>query len=323
MANGVTRISGREEVASVSGSEDFKATQIALNPGMDTFIWLRNQVSGWEKYKYVSLQAVYIPSQATTQTAGTVYMAYDYDPEDAPPDSAAELSTFETTCSGRVYESSFISLNTRRAFSGVQNKKIRSGPVASGLSLYDPASLTIATEDCADGTPIGKLWLYYDLILTSQQTAPSKAVCHTASAMSTITDQLTTAPDAWTDCNVPKTPQTPDNIDALRVADHVDGAYLTLPIGTYRVTWTYRINVDVAGINDVQARVSKNGHLIHHNQHHQSFSTATAKSSTFQLSCLYYGDGVSALRFEILLVSGGTAAVANFNHQYLLVELTN
>jgi hypothetical protein len=323
MANGVTRISGREEVASIYGSVGFSTTQFTLNPGLNTFTWLKNQVLGWEKYKYVSLQAVYIPSQATTTTAGTVYMAYDYDPEDAPPDSAAELSTFETTCSGRVYESSVLSLNTGRAFSGVQHKKVRTGPVPSGLTLYDPATLTIATEDCKDDTPIGKLWLYYDLILTSQQTAPSKPICHTASSVYILLDAVTTAYDTWINCLSVPTVQPPDKIDALQFVIYVDGSNLTLPLGTYRITWTYRIHANVRGISDVHTQIYKSPNSVVEGQHHQSFDTSSTKSSSHQLSCIVYGDGVSSIQFQLKIVTGSEAATATMNTQYLLVELLN
>lgn len=164
-----TFITGHEEIATVFGSVSFQATQYKINPGLPTYTWLSTQAKGWDKYKFSKLEFVYIPSEAVVTTPGSVYIVADFDPTDSPPQSLASMSTFETQSNGRVFEAVRLNVPSKHMFDGIQTKKIRCGPVSGDLQLYDAASVSICTIS-STASPIGQLWVYYELELISRQT---------------------------------------------------------------------------------------------------------------------------------------------------------
>jgi hypothetical protein len=166
-------ICGQEQVATVEGSVTFNATQYHINPGLSLYTWLSTQAKGWEKYRFKTFEVVYVPAEAVTTTSGSVYICLDYDPTDAAPQTLAGLSTYETQYNGRVYDSVSCRADVKRMFDGVQAKKIRCGPVAGDLQLYDAATFSLATVSCANTNAIGQLWVYYEIELISRQTEPT------------------------------------------------------------------------------------------------------------------------------------------------------
>jgi hypothetical protein len=226
-SNGRNYISGFEEFATVNGSVAFTATKYEFNPGLAAYTWLAGQSAGWEKHHFRRLQFVYVPAEAVTTTAGSVYLAADYDPVDPAPPTLASLSTYESQVNGRVYEKLTLTCAPARMYDGVQNKRIRDGPVTGDLELYDPCSFTFATIACANANAIGQLWVYYEVDLISRQTdtgtpVPPSLVVRNGSA----NQGLATA--------------TPENIDFDEVitagfsTTNVAGL-LTLPPGAYTI----------------------------------------------------------------------------------------
>lgn len=191
-SNGKSVVRAHEQIATVSGSVGFSATKYQVNPGLSIYTWLSGQATGWEKHRVRKFQVVYVPAEAVTTTAGSVYLAFDYDPMDSAPQTLAALSTFETQSNGRVYEKISLDLNCNRAYDGIQAKKIRCGPVGSDLQLYDAASFTVATISCANTDPIGQLWVYYEIELISQQTEPSQRVSPSSSVFNLSANQTFT-----------------------------------------------------------------------------------------------------------------------------------
>lgn len=165
-----TRISGHELIGALSGTVGYGVNKIYVNPGLSVYTWLSQQAHGWEKYKFISLELIYVPSNAVTTTPGSVFLVADYDAEDpAPPDLQA-LSTYETQSSGKVYESVHLKPLFKRMNDVPGHKFIRDTAVAANLSLYDPCSFSVATVDCANTNPLGQLWVNYTVELISPQT---------------------------------------------------------------------------------------------------------------------------------------------------------
>ncbi len=187
--NGRSIIKAHEQIATVSGSVGFSTTKYYVNPGLGIYTWLSGQAAGWEKHRIRKFQVVYIPAEAVTTTAGSVYLAFDYDPMDAAPASLASLSTYETQANGRVYEKVSLDMNCGRAYDGVQAKKIRNGPVGSDLQLYDAATFSFSTISCANTNALGQLWVYYEVELISQQSEPTIKVNPSLSVFNTSAPQ--------------------------------------------------------------------------------------------------------------------------------------
>jgi hypothetical protein len=144
-----------------------------VNPGLSSFTWLSQRALGWEKYKFLRLEFVYIPSTAVTSTPGSVYLGLDYDPTDAAPGSLGAMSSYESFEPQRVFLSKSILAKRNRMFDGVQYKRIRCGPVAGDLELFDGCSLIIATDNCSSAAAIGDVWVNYEIELVSPQTEPA------------------------------------------------------------------------------------------------------------------------------------------------------
>jgi hypothetical protein len=168
-------IEGDIEFLNVNNSTSFSAVRIELNPGLSSTFGTRaaNIAKGYERYRFVRLQASYVPTEAVTTTSGQVYLAAEYDPNDDAPSSLQALSTYQTQRNGRVYEKVTLDFNIASMFSGIQSKKVRCGPLPGDLSVHDPGSLILATDSGANANAIGKMWLHFRIQLSSPQTDPS------------------------------------------------------------------------------------------------------------------------------------------------------
>lgn len=171
----VTRIAHHELIGSVNGSTAFTATRYQVNPGLPgTFVWLSSQAQLYEKFRFSFLSLVYVPSEAQYSTPGTVYLAADYDPDDAAPSTEQALGSYETLASVRVFDEGRMYVDARR----VQNAKlkVRCGPRAGSRLLYDPCSFIFATVGMTGAAAIGKLYVEYIVELISPQVEPSSPV---------------------------------------------------------------------------------------------------------------------------------------------------
>lgn len=82
-----------------TGSAFHVALNQTVNPGIfQSFPWLSPIANQYEYYEFISLRYRFQPAVATT-TAGTAYVALDYDWMDAPPVSAMVMSAWQSTVS--------------------------------------------------------------------------------------------------------------------------------------------------------------------------------------------------------------------------------
>lgn len=175
----------RELVMSVTGSVNFQVLRtLALNPGLiATFPWLATQAIGWEKYRFNSLRFCYYTRTGST-TPGSVLLAPDYDAADTPPLSEAAASAYTDVAEDAPWKNITCELSKKHMGSG--DRYIRSGPLAPNLDVktYDVGQLFLC---CLDGTavPWGKLWVEYDVVLSSPQLPPSGGVLLDAAVWNT------------------------------------------------------------------------------------------------------------------------------------------
>lgn len=171
-----TTICGSEFIDTINGSVSFDSTKYQVNPGLPIFTWLSERASGFEKYFWRKLVFEYVPAEAVTTTAGSIYMVADYDPEDSKPSSLSALATYETQNESRVFQKFSLDVSSKRMFDGVQRKKVRRGPVGGDLQLYDGCSLSVGTISCSGSSAIGQLWCHYEIDLISPQTDPTSGI---------------------------------------------------------------------------------------------------------------------------------------------------
>lgn len=173
-----TVIDGSELFATVDTLlvPEFNSKIYRFNPGLDLYPRLSKIALAYEKYTVRKLQVVFVPTRATTITPGSVYLAADFDPCEAPPGNISALSTYEVQSSTRLFDKCVLDIPPSRMHDGVRAKKMRCGPVAGDLSLYDACSIVVATFGCEDQIGIGQLWIHYELVLISPQVEPTRPV---------------------------------------------------------------------------------------------------------------------------------------------------
>jgi len=230
-----TRVTGAELVAVLNGSTGFSSGRIAVNPGLPDFVRLSNQAAGFEKYKIRRWKIRYVPSQAVTTTAGSVYLGFDYDPTDAPPTTLAALSTYASLKDGRTFETFDCPGNVSTMHDGIQVKMLRSTPVPGSTRGYDACSMIWATTDMINTNPIGQLWVEYDVELISRQTETPVIANSINMNYATQFQSFTTTPSlvTWTNAYAGfPVPLTGGNIFQLP-----GGAYIaTFTLNTQRLT---------------------------------------------------------------------------------------
>jgi hypothetical protein len=170
--NGKTIIKGVVEFSTVAGSTSFSATRIQMNPGLSHFTGLATEASLYDKYRVRKWNIEYVPSNAVYTTAGIVYLAYDVDSGDGLPTSSSALANYEGSVRDQVYECFKLVVPPHLIHSSGAFKKVRAGPVTNMLDTYDVGNLIVATDDCADTSDLGKLYLEYELEMVNRQFDP-------------------------------------------------------------------------------------------------------------------------------------------------------
>jgi len=190
------RVRHREYVGDVGATtSDWSVVNtFAINPGMpSTFPWLSMLAQVFETYEVHALAFIY-QAALPTSTAGTVYLAYDYDSADpAPANKASMMSNMSA-----VSCSSWASTRLPYVPQGnhLNNKFTRNSSLASGLDIktYDAGKFFIAAEGFAVSTP-GNVYVEYDITLripqipTTIETAQSLRITYgSTSAISNLND---------------------------------------------------------------------------------------------------------------------------------------
>lgn len=185
-------ISHTELVTLVSGTTNFTATSIAMQPGLGgTFTWLASQTAGWEKYKWDSLSAIYV-TRTGSNTNGTVMLVPDYDAADPAPLNEVAAASYHGASDDVPWKNQIVHLDMKRS----KELFLRNGPPGPNLDIktYDFANLFVCT---ADGTAVnwGKVFIKYTVTLYNSQviTLPNTGGTATASAGLDATNTLVNA----------------------------------------------------------------------------------------------------------------------------------
>jgi hypothetical protein len=230
---GNTRIVHCEQVLAINGSDAFTVQQLQLNPGLSgSFPWLSGRASGYEKYRIHNFGVSYVPSKAVSTTVGNVCLAFDYNPDDGTPSSWANISTYESNVSGMARSMISLKAKANRLHDQCGHLQVRCGPVGGSLKFSDGASLLIATEDCADSSEVGKIYLSYDIELSSPQTEPGTKVSRSTATWRLASDQTFTSTVA-ADLNF-------DTVADNGLGLTEVGGVFTLPCAQYLITLTTR-----------------------------------------------------------------------------------
>lgn len=162
-----TRVRHRELIAAVAGTTSFTATAFSINPGLAaTFPWLSTQALAWEKYKFTRLAFCYY-TRAPTSTQGSYLLAPDYDAADAAPATETIASSYNGAVEDAVWKDTCCELDPKL----FNELFVRTTTLAANLDIktYDTGTMYSCTTDASSASPIGKLWVEYDVELINPQ----------------------------------------------------------------------------------------------------------------------------------------------------------
>lgn len=158
------RIRHSELCRAVSGSTGFNAEVISLNPGLLTsFPWLAAIANSYETYKVHSCALRYVP-RVSANTAGLVLMSAEYNSGDPTAYSGPTSESQMSTTPGAVECPAWASATFRVDPSRFNYPKYFTRLTrVEDPEIYDPAQLYIATNNCADTSAIGRIYIEYDI----------------------------------------------------------------------------------------------------------------------------------------------------------------
>lgn len=138
-----------------------------LNPGVaDTFTWLSYQARLFEYYIVNAFSVRWSPSVAQT-TAGSIYMAIDYDSRDAAPATISNMTNFTTFKMTPTREPMVLTGVPALMNAQVKQHAVRNGAVtASDIKTYDFGKLLIYVEGDTLAAA-GTLLVSYDITFLS------------------------------------------------------------------------------------------------------------------------------------------------------------
>lgn len=303
----MTIISGHEQIASVNNTNgSFGATRFFTNPGLSQFAWLSARASGFEKYRYRKFCVHYVPDKAVTTTAGSLFLAADFDPTDDAPGSLADMSTYEVQSNDRVFEHVSLNIPVSRMFDGVRTKKVRSGPVPGDLQIYDGATFSVCTYNGSDTAGIGQIWVDYEIELISPQVeavpVSTKVIRYTKAADQTMVDGVgaTLAFDTAT-----------TGMDSF---GSISSGTITLPRGFYRLACHICCSNSAAEATTALLSLTKNGSTITGCSSYKKITTAAA--DIFEVSCEACMSSTGSDTAAAYLTMTGAAGTMKMEQEY-------
>jgi len=147
----------------------FACNTFPLNPGLTAvFPWLAQVANRYEKFKFRSLVFRYVPQSAAL--AGTVSLAFDFDPNDDPPASMQEANTYHDYVTTSLWAAANLKVDLQNG-DRLPQKNTRPGlPGADiDLNVYDVGQLHVMTEGAAAAT-LGYVEVLYTVDLFIHQT---------------------------------------------------------------------------------------------------------------------------------------------------------
>lgn len=140
----------------------------SINPGLNNvFPWLCDIANRFEKYKFSQLAFRYVPQSAAV--AGNVTLAFDFDPNDLPPASMSEATTYHDYVSSSVWNPVVLKpdiINGDRLPQKNTRPALPAGDI--DLNVYDVGQLHILTEGAVAATT-GYVEVMYTLDLFIHQ----------------------------------------------------------------------------------------------------------------------------------------------------------
>jgi hypothetical protein len=172
---GGIRVSHTEAVDLINGTTSFLLRTYEVNPGNpDVFPWLSTKAAGYEQYKFESLTFHY-ETRTSTDRAGAVTGAFDYDVYDAQPTSATNMLSYRGAAEGVAW-SPLLSWSADAKRAVAKLRYIRNVHTVHGdQRMYDLANFYVATDNFASTELAGRLMVTYSVFMLYEHTDSDQA----------------------------------------------------------------------------------------------------------------------------------------------------
>jgi hypothetical protein len=293
---------GTDLVQSLSGTTGFGAAIVRFNPGLSIFASLSIEAQRYDKYRVRSLRLVYYPDVAVVTTQGRVYLAPEYDLRDSAPSTLAKLLAYEGVINNVAHKPIVLECDPRIMFGGVQQKRVRCGPVGSDLELYDSVSFIIATDNCSGTGALGQVMVEYEIEFDAFQLEPATPK-PTNFALWNLGDNQAITKNTDTVVTFGEV-----IIDGLGVTP--TAGVFTLPCGMFKVSGELSLTDSSAEECNILVKLWKNGAIVSPLQQSQQKLTDAANGAS-QVSYTFYitSDGTDTL--SLAIYATGAAGTMN------------
>lgn len=309
--NRVYTVRNRELIDSeIAGATSFTLRKfIEINPGLsETFPWLSGIATNYTEYKFKRLVFRYITRSPTTKQ-GSVLFSPLYDPLDPAPPSEQAASSIRGTVEGPVWNE-LVLVADHLLSDAYKRYFIRQGPVAADLKTYDPLALVLFTNDCVDASPIGKLWVEYEIDFFEPTSPLSEGASKSKpSGLSVWTSSLVSTPQLLVlGNNTLNLNQLESKCDALHILPRVglDGAFY-VPPGCYLITGFLSLSNSIAELTTFSCYITKNGVVVAENAQFHGIPAGNGLIQGWWQDCIKSnGTDLFALKINITNAATGT-----------------
>lgn len=134
------------------------AVSIGINPGLINFSpWLSGIAAHFDLYRFDRLEVHWVPS-VSTSAPGQALIAIDYDSNDSPPSTKAQMMTFDGAISTSLWQPSVFHAKSRSQFAKFQF--VRTGS-ETNVTDYDLGTMYLATDGVTATTALGDFYVEY------------------------------------------------------------------------------------------------------------------------------------------------------------------
>lgn len=171
-------ISNRELIYTVNnmeGADQFAVTTFPVQPGLSSlFPLLSNQAKSFTRYK-MKFCLEFVPSVGT-QTAGSIFLAYDRNMNESPPTSVSQLMTYDGASNGNVWANLSFPANRKYITRSEKLLFTRYGGLqgTQDIKLYDLCNIFVALTGVTDDTItiLGQVYCSYVCTFYDQRIEP-------------------------------------------------------------------------------------------------------------------------------------------------------
>lgn len=170
------RIKRREFIGNIANVNTgfLLSKRLRVNPGsQNTFPWLSQVASGFERFRFKTLKFMFIHRVAAT-SSGVLLMVPDYDSADTVPQTEAQATSYAGATEFVIWNDFTMTLpgkDLNRSYtSHYIMEDSRFDSTEQDSKTIDPAQVFLFTDVDFSGTSLGKLWVEYDVELMNPQT---------------------------------------------------------------------------------------------------------------------------------------------------------